>query len=42
MTNLGFDLGAAFASLQATEMGAPVYRRMGYELLTTYRGLVRF
>lgn len=42
VTNLGFDLGAAFASLQATEMGAPVYRRMGYELLTTYRGLVRF
>jgi len=42
VTNLGFDLGAGFASLQATDMGAPVYRRMGYELLTTYRGLVKF
>ena len=42
VTNKGFDLGAGFASLQATDMGAPVYSRMGYELLTTYRGLVRF
>ncbi len=42
VTNLGFDLGGGFASLQATDMGAPIYRRMGYELLTTYRGLVRF
>ena len=42
VTNRGFDLGAGFASLQATDMGAPVYYRIGYELLTTYRGLVRF
>ena len=42
VTNRGFDLGGGFASLQATDMGAPVYSRMGYELLTTYRGLVQF
>jgi len=37
VTNLAFDLGAANVQLQASEMGEPVYRRMGYEELYRYR-----
>jgi ribosomal protein S18 acetylase RimI-like enzyme len=33
VTNLGFDLGAANVQLQASTMGEPIYRRMGYEEL---------
>lgn len=29
-TKRGFDLGAAWVTLQASEMGAPLYRSMGY------------
>jgi ribosomal protein S18 acetylase RimI-like enzyme len=40
--NAGFDLGARFASLQASVMGEPVYRRMGYTELSRYENWVRF
>lgn len=40
-TNAGFDAGAAFASLEASHMGAPIYARMGYDTLYRYRHLVR-
>ncbi|MBM3675845.1 MAG: GNAT family N-acetyltransferase [Actinobacteria bacterium] len=33
VTNLGFDLGAASVQLEASVMGEPIYRRMGYEEL---------
>jgi hypothetical protein len=30
VTNRGLDLGAAWVTLQASDMGAPLYRAMGY------------
>jgi ribosomal protein S18 acetylase RimI-like enzyme len=36
-TNAGFEMGADFASLQASHMGEPIYRRMGYEEIYRYR-----
>jgi ribosomal protein S18 acetylase RimI-like enzyme len=39
-TEAGFDLGAEFASLQASHMGEPVYRAMGYEAIYDYRLLL--
>lgn len=42
VTNLGFDLGARFVTLQASSMGDPIYRRMGYRELYRYTTHTRF
>lgn len=42
VTNLGFDLGAAFVTLQASSMGDPIYRRMGYREIDRYTTHTRF
>jgi hypothetical protein len=36
-TNAGIDLGADVASLQASPMGEPIYRAMGFEAIYDYR-----
>ena len=36
-TNAGFDLGARFASLQASPSGVPVYTKLGYREISRYR-----
>jgi ribosomal protein S18 acetylase RimI-like enzyme len=36
VTNVGFELGAPNVQLQASPMGEPIYRRMGYEELYQY------
>jgi hypothetical protein len=37
----GAALGCVMSSLQASEMGRPIYERMGYRLVSTYRSFVR-
>lgn len=36
-TNAAFDMGATLLSLQASPMGYPVYERMGFRTVTSYR-----
>ena len=38
--NAGFDLGADLTSLQASPMGEPVYRAMGFETIFDYKLLM--
>ena len=40
VTNAGFDMGARVNTLQASVMGAPIYRRMGYETIYHYDNYV--
>ena len=42
VSNQGFALGARVVSLQASPMGFPIYRRMGFETIATYRLLAAF
>ncbi|HEX3334617.1 MAG TPA: GNAT family N-acetyltransferase [Acidimicrobiales bacterium] len=41
-TNLAFDQGASSCSLQASPMGEPIYRALGYETIYRYTELVRW
>jgi hypothetical protein len=42
VTNLAFDGGATSCTLEASPMGEPVYRALGYETAYRYRELVRW
>jgi len=41
VTNAAFDRGATANSLQASPMGEPIYRRMGYEEIYRYTTYTR-
>ncbi len=41
-TNLAFEHGASSCTLQASPMGAPLYRRLGYETIYHYEEFVRW
>jgi GNAT superfamily N-acetyltransferase len=41
VTNAGFDLGARISTLQATVMGEPIYKKLGYETVFNHRIYVR-
>lgn len=42
VTNVGFDGGAPYVTLQASPMGESIYRRMGYRELYRYANFTRF
>ena len=42
VTNMGFDGGAPYVTLQATTMGEPIYRRLGYQELYRFANFTRF
>lgn len=42
VTNVGFDGGAPYVTLQASPMGESIYRRMGYRELYRYKNHTRF
>lgn len=40
-TNAGFDMGASSVILQASEMGEPIYKKLGYDSFKYYRWYIR-
>lgn len=42
VTRRAFELGARFVTLQASDQGEPIYRRMGYEVIYRYETFTRF
>lgn len=42
VTNLAFDAGAPYVTLQASPMGEPIYRRLGYREIYRYANHTRF